>query len=88
MACITETRILRSEDVRTLCIEHDWYTRGDVRDYMDLALLIDNMFDFSNQEIYLIARNIQNHSVTDMDIDTIMYYVNSKVIRFYHVEVE
>lgn len=87
MACITETRILRSEDVRTLCIEHDWYTRGDVRDYMDLALLIDNMFDFSNQELYLIARNIQNHSVTDMDIDTIMYYVNSKVIRFYHVEV-
>lgn len=83
----SETRRLDATALRTLCIEHDWYTRGTNEQY---AKLFDRLYDedgcninLTADKLFEIAEDIYQHSVIeDYTVDTIMY-VLAKASTYY-----
>lgn len=77
MAKYTETRVLRMEKLRSLCIKHDWYTCGTNEEYAALfARLHDDMGcpeHMTTEKLAEIAADIMAHSeITDYTITTVM----------------
>ncbi|MGN0398854.1 MAG: hypothetical protein ACI4EO_01885 [Blautia sp.] len=71
-----EIRKIRADKLRILCIEENWYTRGDCEAYNHLLFdLAGNKENITTEDIVEIARDILEHSETDMDIESICYYV-------------
>ena len=59
-----ERRTLRGDDVRRLCIEKNWYTRGDCEEY-NQVLMLSNCEDITTDLIVRIAEDIYSHSDKD-----------------------
>ena len=74
----TETRIMDADNLRRVCIENRWYTRGDNRAY---NALFDRLYDengchenITTEKLAEIATDIYEHSnITDYTVTTIMY---------------
>ena len=64
---VKESRVLYSDSVRRLCIDNDWYTRGNNEDYKKLLDYVASKRTFTLNDIKKVAINIYNHS----DIDTL-----------------
>ena len=60
-----ERRILRMDDLRRLCIEKSWYTRGDCEAYSRILRLADRCNNITTIVIVEIAEDIFNHSDKD-----------------------
>ena len=69
-------------DLRNLCIEKNWFTRGDNEEYRYLfEMLVDNYHaaEMTTDRLYEIATSIFNHSAEDdctdgyLSIPDIMY---------------
>ena len=76
----TEHRNLSADDVRSLCISKEWYTRGDCQAYSNLLNSIYDMEDagtnFTADKLAEIAKDIKDHSETDYTIEAIMWELN------------
>ena len=62
---VTTVRRIDSDKVRQVCIEHNYYTRGDVRAYERLLETVPS--EPTDAEFVRMAQNIYGHS----DIDRI-----------------
>lgn len=56
-----EIRTLTRTDLRTLCINHSWYTNGTSAEFEELLSLAEKE-NISTSDIAEIAENIMNHS--------------------------
>ena len=70
-------KTLRQEDVRQVCIEKDYYTRGDCKSYEEMFSMLDYRSKVSDSNIssgrlYDIAEDIKDHSDTEDTIEDIM----------------
>lgn len=64
----TKTRkVINRDDLRGLCIVHQYYTRGDCKAYEEVLNFVDGR-DIADTDIIAIADNIYDHS----DVDRIM----------------
>lgn len=64
-----EVRKFRVTTVRQTCINHDWYTTGDIVAYNDI---LDYCRDCNNVDIFslsYVAANIYNHSTKETTDD-------------------
>ena len=58
---IKETRILNWNDLRNLCIKHDWYTYGTNEEYSDI-LDFASSNEMTTENLVVIANNIIEHT--------------------------
>ena len=58
---IKETRIINWNDLRTLCIKHDWYTYGTNDEYADV-LEFASSNEMTTENLVKVAQNIIDHS--------------------------
>lgn len=76
----TEHRTLSADDVRSLCISKEWYTRGDCEAYSNLLSGIYDQEDrgehFTANHLANIAQDIKEHSDTEYTIEAIMWELN------------
>ena len=77
-ATASERRLIYSENLRSLCITRNWYTRGTCEEYEKLFAMLDDagkpdQKNLSTQDIVNIARNIKDHSATDYEIADICF---------------
>ncbi len=64
-------------DVRRVCIEHDYYTRGDNKAYEEMFRMLDNKSrvtgsNISAYRLEMIAEDIKAHSNTEDTVEDIM----------------
>ena len=85
---ITETRRLSPADVRIVCIQNDLYTRGDNEAYDRMLTQCHKLISCSPEGLYLIAKDILDHSKTDFTVTEIMHLLSKKVISIYSIEEE
>ena len=84
----TETRTLFWSDLRSLCIKHDWYTRGTNEEY---AAMLDSLCDdmgcpvpMTTEKLAEIATDIYEHStITDYTITSIMFELAKSCNTFF-----
>lgn len=63
-----EIRKIRASALRQLCIDKDWYTRGDNDEYGHLLFdLADKKDNLSTMDIIEIAKDIMEHSSISSD---------------------
>ena len=86
---ITETQRISMSDVRSMCIEYDWYTCGTNQQYDKMLRMVNALSDkqiITADDLYPIASDILAHSNTDHDVASIMWALGKKIVRFYDVE--
>ena len=84
----TETRILDSSKLRSLCIEHNWYTHGNNEEYAHLFSMLhdedgcpENM---TTDKLAEIAADIMAHSeITDYTITSVMFELARKCYTYF-----
>lgn len=63
-----EIRKIRASALRQLCIDKNWYTRGDNNEYGHLLFdLADKKDNLSTMDIIEIAKDIMEHSSISSD---------------------
>jgi len=72
---MVETRKLYSEDLRRLCIRHNWYTKGTNDEYIPLLNAVDKLENVTTEEIANIAENILRYSDTDYPLVAICFEI-------------
>lgn len=65
---VNVTRKLFWDDVRQVCIQNNYYTRGTNEEYMDLFNIIRSFSTIDDTQLFIVAQDIYNHS----DVDRIM----------------
>lgn len=73
-----ETRILSIDKLRALCIEKNWYTRGNNEEY---AALFDRLCDddgccanMTTEKLVEVAEDIMSHSeITGYTVTSVMF---------------
>ena len=81
---IREIRRISLHDLRNLCIEKDWYTKGDNEDYNRLLInLADDKENITTDDIVEIAQDIMAHSETDQELTSICFDVARIAITFF-----
>lgn len=92
MKTIIERRYISPEDLRHLCIEENWYTKGDNDEYTHLLGLCRDGFEYAELttgRIALIADDIQRHSDVDQDTEyltNIMFCIARASTTYFEVE--
>ena len=73
--------------VRSVCIENNWYTRGDNKAYLEMLDFVDHN-EPTKANIYKVAMDIMEHSNTnDLYIEAIMFCIaNDAVMTHYTVK--
>lgn len=83
-----ETRILSAKNLRSLCIQNNWYTRGNNEEY---KALFDRLYDdygckenMTTDKLVEIAEDIWEHSnITDYSITNILYALGKACISIF-----
>ena len=70
-----ETRFLSSGNLRALCIERHWYTRGDNVHYSNLLQYANNLINVLTEDIVFIAKDIKENSDTQYNVNEICFEV-------------
>ena len=65
---VNVTRKLFWDDVRQVCIQNQYYTRGTNEEYMDLFNISRSFSTVDDTQLFIVAQDIYNHS----DVDRIM----------------
>lgn len=65
---VNVTRKLFWDDVRQVCIQNQYYTRGTNEEYMDLFNIIRSFSTVDDTQLFIVAQDIYNHS----DVERIM----------------
>ncbi len=59
---VNVTRKLFWDDVRQVCIQNQYYTRGTNEEYMDLFNIIRSFSTVDDTQLFIVAQDIYNHS--------------------------
>lgn len=79
-----EVRRIFADDLRNLCIEKGWYTRGDGKAYAHLLIgKAQDKENITTDDIVEIAQDIIDHSDTDQEITSIMFDVARIAVTFF-----
>lgn len=70
---LTETRYLNPSDLINLCIKRNWYTCGTCAQYDKLLESVRKTADMTTGNLYIVAKDILDHSITEQDLTGIMY---------------
>ena len=82
---ITTKRQWSAGDVRVSCIRNDLYTRGSNEEYDAMLTSVDEL-EPTTENIYRIAKDIQEHSV-NQTITNIMFILDREsVYTFYYID--
>lgn len=84
---IRETRKWSTEYIREMCIDNDWYTRGNTREYSEMLDLVDREPP-TTENIYRVAKDIYEHSEHSdgLEITSVMFEIaNHCVFRFFEI---
>lgn len=82
-----ETRKLDMYDLRTLCIKHNWYTRGDNEEYGNLLTFANDCDNITTEDIVKIATNIHEHSeIGEYEIPDICFAIAEICHSFFEEE--
>lgn len=77
-----------SGDVRDMCIKHDWYRAGTVREYRAMLDIVDST-EPTTQNIYKIAKDILDHSDDEgLYVEAIMFEISREVVRRFYTVTE
>ena len=79
---ITAVRRWDMEDIMHMCINHNFYTRGDTRAYTKMLNYVKQK-EPTPEEIYIVAVDILDHTDEneDQSITNIMYIIENEVVR-------
>lgn len=80
-----ETRKLSQDNLRNLCIEKNWYTKGSNKEY-DNMLELTNKENITTNDIVEIAIDIKEHSNTEYDITNICFEIARICYSLFEVE--
>ena len=92
MKKIIERRYISPEDLRRLCIEENWYTKGDNDEYAHLLSLCrrgGEYAELTTLKIARIAADIQSHSEVDQGDEylmNIMYCIAKASTTYFEIE--
>ena len=70
-----EIRKLSRSDLRKLCIEKDWYTRGDNEEYSNVLSLAGDCEDVTTAVIVEIATDIINQRDTEHTVSSACFEI-------------
>ena len=73
-------KVLTAEDVRKVCVSHQYYTRGDCLAYSDMFEMCGYI---QPDSLELIAKDIKDHSDTEDSVFDIM----KTLAQYIHVNV-
>ena len=59
---VNVTRKLFWDDVRQVCIDNQYYTRGNCEEYESLLSTVRSFSTIDDTQLFLIAQDIYNHS--------------------------
>ena len=85
---IIERQHLSVSDVRAVCISENLYTKGTNEQYDAMFSMATALYPKSiitAEDLYPIAKDILDHSSTDMDVACVMYCLAEKITRCYEV---
>lgn len=71
-----EKRFISWDEVRSLCIEKRWYTRGTNEQYTELAIFVEDLEEVTTEDLVIIANDILEHSNTEYGLETILWELN------------
>lgn len=76
------------DDVRSLCIAKNLYTRGTSEDYTKLSQLVnywdDNEKDITTQMLQVVAEDILEHSSTEYNLEALMLEMQRSCVRRFY----
>ena len=81
---------MNCENVRTMCIEHDFCTKCDCKQYEQLLNMCDfeiKSFETLKKRLYEIAQLIHQYSnfntilIDEINIETIMFYLMNDCVK-------
>lgn len=78
-----EIRKMEMGRLRALCIEHDWYTNGDVDEYSNLLNTAHYCENITTDVLVELATDIKSHSDTEYDITNIMYALAGICVSYF-----
>nr|DAI21840.1 MAG TPA: hypothetical protein [Caudoviricetes sp.] len=82
-----EIRRISGAKVRQACIEHDWFTCGDIDAYNALFEFVGDINregkNVSKARLECIAEMIKDNSETDYNIPEIMFVLNAECCTTY-----
>lgn len=92
MKKIIECRYITPSDLRSLCIEENWYTKGDNEEYSHMLDMCRDGFDYATlttDRIAEIAADIQKHSnveQSDEYLMNIMFCIAKASTTYFEIE--
>lgn len=80
-----EIRKISAASLRNLCIEKDWYTKGDSDDYKHLLFVMaDHKENITTDDIVEIAQDIVEHSdLEGMEFTGVCFEVARIAVTFF-----
>lgn len=80
-----EIRTIGVENLRNLCINCNLYTRGNSAEYSKMLNMAADQKHLTTEKIVEIAKNILNHSNTDIELTSLCFTIN-KVANTFFIE--
>lgn len=85
---IIERQHLTANSVRSMCCELNLYTCGTNSQYDAMFSMVFALYPKSiitGEDLYPIAADILAHSDTEHDVESIMYALGERIVRYYEV---
>lgn len=79
----TEIRKMGIHELRTLCIEKNWYTDGDNEEYSNFLITAKNYENITCDELVELATDIKSHSDTEYEITSIMFELTKICVSYF-----
>jgi hypothetical protein len=70
-----ETRRLYGENLRKLCIEHNWFTNGTNEDYARVLKMANDCEDLKTENIVNLSQLIKFYSETEYEVKNICFEI-------------
>ena len=82
---ITANRFWSTERVRQACIDNDLYTKGSNEDYIKMFDMVREL-EPTNENLYLVAKNIYEHSAYQTITNVMFIFENDAVITTFEID--
>ena len=80
---ITENRIIKRKNLKQLCIDFDLYTLGTSEEYEEMLKSAVFEGHLTTEKIVEIAKNILEHSETDIELGSLCAEINRAAYTFF-----
>lgn len=81
-----EIRTIHSHNLRSLCMEKGFYTKGAISDYNRLLSFCESLGNVDTADIVEMARDIKKFSDTDRDISNICFEIARICLTYFEEE--